>query len=69
LADNDLRYEKIKLLSLFVQFLLECKFSVLTSQLLEWFHCIGMNYCHCLSNCNCFAFNITNAIVGWVHYV
>ena len=33
-----------------MQHLLECK-SILwkkLSQLLKWFHCIGMNHCHCL---------------------
>ena len=28
-----------------------------------------MNYCHCLWNCNCFAFNIAKATVGWVHWL
>jgi len=29
------------------------KYPVLESQFLKWFHCIGMNCCHCLSNCDC----------------
>jgi len=28
-----------------------------------------MNHCHYLSNCDCFIFNIANAIGGYIDYV
>jgi len=44
------------------------KYPVVESLFSKWLHCIGMNYCHSLLvKLYLIAFNIANAIVGWVH--
>jgi len=45
-----LHWQKIKLLSLFVQLLLEYKISYARKSILKMVPYIGMNHCHCLSN-------------------